>query len=332
MSITVRYYDGVTAVAQQATLSHQGEYVLLSVAHKHLHYKLKQLKIHPKLGHALATIDLPDGGYVELLQADVPEWLYPSQQQRVFWQRLWVWENKLHYIAISMIGILMFVFVLVQYGIPRAAKYIAYSLPDATEQLLAKHTLASLDKILFTPTKVPVTKQQHIQQLFQQTFNPPPQIQLVFRESKIGANALALPNGTIVMTDDLLTLAENDYQLLAVLAHELGHIEGRHGLRSALSVAGIGIVVGGITGDIDSMVSAMPTIFLQLRYSRDFELEADEYAHQSLTQHNIPLHHFADILIKLSKQHDDDSNSSSNDYWQTHPHVQERVKPFLKSE
>lgn len=49
---------------------------------------------------------------------------------------------------------------------------------------------------------------------------------------QIGANAFALPDGTLVVTDELVELAgDNDDEVLAVLAHELGHIHERHGLR-----------------------------------------------------------------------------------------------------
>ena len=40
--------------------------------------------------------------------------------------------------------------------------------------------------------------------------------------------ALALPGGIIVVTDDMVNLAANDPELLAVLAHEMGHLRGRH--------------------------------------------------------------------------------------------------------
>ena len=330
MTISVRYYDGITAAAQVAVLSAEGDVVLLTVADKTQRYSLKKLKINPQLGHVFPTIDLPDEGYIELLQADVPAWLLPHKHQRLFWQRLWHWENKLHYIALSMLGILAFAYVLVTYGIPKMAQGVAHSLPPATEQVLAQHTLKSLDYVLFQPTKVPIAKQQHIQQLFKQRLQPAAHINLVFRDSEIGANALALPNGTIVITDDLVSLAKNDNELLAVLAHELGHVQARHGLRSALSAAGLGIMVSTLTGDVESTIAAIPTVFLQLSYSRDFEREADQFAYDTMLKHDIPLHYFADILLSLASQHN--ANSEANDYQQTHPNVQERIQPFLKAQ
>src|SRR2546426_7673245 len=46
-------------------------------------------------------------------------------------------------------------------------------------------------------------------------------MRLEFRASRIiGPNAFALPSGIIVVTDQLVRLARNDEQVLAVLAHE----------------------------------------------------------------------------------------------------------------
>jgi len=328
MSIHVRYYDGITATAHRATIEPHGEHIVLSVQGKQQQYAVKHIKVHPSLGHVYPTIDLPDDGYIELLQAEVPEWLHPSQQ-RLFWQRLWQWENKLHYVLFSSIAILVLLFALVRYGVPVAAKTIANNLPASTEQILGQQSLKALDSFLFKPSTITTLEQQRLHKLFQTTLKPPTHVQLMFRNSAIGANALALPSGIIILTDDLVHLAENDQELLAVLAHELGHIEQRHGLRSALSAAGVGVILGALTGDMESLISAMPTILIQLQYSRDFELEADLYAHQTLMKQNIPLHHFADILLRLS-QDTKETGDKKQAYWQTHPDTHERIKPFLE--
>src|SRR5437764_1298137 len=67
-------------------------------------------------------------------------------------------------------------------------------------------------------------------------------IRLLVRNSEqLGANALALPDGTIVVTDWMVRLVQTrdnrlddagKDQLAAVLAHEVGHIEHRHTARA----------------------------------------------------------------------------------------------------
>ena len=86
----------------------------------------------------------------------------------------------------------------------------------------------------------------------------------------MGANAFALPNGTIVVTDDLVKLAEHDDELVAVLAHEIGHVVSRHALRRVLQDSGVMLLVAGITGDIvsiSSLAAALPTLLIEAKYS-----------------------------------------------------------------
>ena len=59
--------------------------------------------------------------------------------------------------------------------------------------------------------------------------------QIEFRAMKgQGANAFALPSGTIVISDELVLLAEDDREIVAVLAHECAHVRHRHVLRAVL--------------------------------------------------------------------------------------------------
>ncbi len=63
---------------------------------------------------------------------------------------------------------------------------------------------------------------------------------LNFREGgAIGPNAFALPSGTIILTDELVDIAGDDNDMvLAVLAHEIGHVDKKHSLRQIYRAAG----------------------------------------------------------------------------------------------
>lgn len=106
---------------------------------------------------------------------------------------------------------------------------------------------------------------------------------LLFRRMQFGgdqlANAFALPDGTIMLTDRLAELAE-DGELTAVFAHEIGHARERHGVRQlaqAVGAAGLGaLIFGDITG-------ALGAALVSSGYSRAFEREADCFAYRALS-------------------------------------------------
>ena len=47
----------------------------------------------------------------------------------------------------------------------------------------------------------------------------------------MGLNAAALPNNTIIVTDELVKLNGADEEVLAVLAHEQGHLVQKHSMQ-----------------------------------------------------------------------------------------------------
>ncbi|WP_163071438.1 M48 family metalloprotease, partial [Acinetobacter baumannii] len=64
------------------------------------------------------------------------------------------------------------------------------------------------------------------------------------------ANAIALPGGKIYVFEGLLDKAENVDELAGVLAHELGHVKNRDGLRNMIYNGGTSFLIGLLFGDI----------------------------------------------------------------------------------
>ena len=79
-------------------------------------------------------------------------------------------------------------------------------MPPGMDTSLGESTLAAIDNSLMQPTQLSATEKQRIQAAWQQVEGTlsaaqVPDWRLVFRKSRIGPNAFALPGGTIVMTD-----------------------------------------------------------------------------------------------------------------------------------
>ena len=89
---------------------------------------------------------------------------------------------------------------------------------------------------------------------------------------------MALPSGTLIVTDAFVMLAANDDEIVSVLAHEAGHVEHHHGLRLVFQNSVVALVITWLVGDVSTLLAAAPTALLQAKYSRDFERDADAYA------------------------------------------------------
>jgi predicted Zn-dependent protease len=87
-----------------------------------------------------------------------------------------------------------------------------------------------------------------------------------------------------------------------------------------------------ITGDIASISSigaALPTLMLQLKFSREFEAEADDFAIQYLKENNVSTEPLLGLLKSLDDSYDEDNPEVSN-YFSSHPATIERIKKLRR--
>jgi Zn-dependent protease with chaperone function len=93
------------------------------------------------------------------------------------------------------------------------------------------------------------------------------------------ANAVTLP-GHLYVLGGLIEQANNVDEVAGVIAHELGHLANRDGVRALLKGGGLSLVLGSLLGDFvggSAVIFASETL-LKLSYSRQREAEADYYA------------------------------------------------------
>jgi predicted Zn-dependent protease len=94
-------------------------------------------------------------------------------------------------------------------------------------------------------------------------------------------NAFACPGGFIYIYKGLMKQMDNEAQLAAVLAHEVGHVVARHSMKRLQAAYGYSILMEVALGDklsqtAQQMVNAAAGLIL-LGYGRDNEYEADDY-------------------------------------------------------
>lgn len=309
--IDATYFDGQTTRSQPVTLVIDKRVVTVRGVNLRLSIRLSQLVISERLLHAPRILRFPKGGLIEVSDPALDKLLAANRYHDprvVLWQQNW---------QLSLLALVSLLAVLIsgyQWGLPVVADKVAQHLPVSLEKKLGDETLAMLDKGYMSASKLDPVDQARLLRLFsglQQPRGEKTPYRLEFRHSKVGPNAFALPNGVIVMTDQLVMLARNDQAVLAVLGHELGHLQRRHSARRVLQALGVGVVMNLFMGDVSSALVAVPTFLLDKKYSRDFEREADIYAIDMMRVNGIPLTPMAEFFEKMKVMHAD-SDSADN--------------------
>ena len=177
----------------------------------------------------------------------------------------------------------LLLFGAISYGLPAGA-YIAVKLtPDPIIALIDDGVVITIDRTVLGVSQLPEPRQNELTEKFRDmiqrsgALDEPPNL-LFRRGGVIGANAFALPGGTVIVTDELVALADKDDQILGVLAHELGHVIHFHSLQQIYRALGLSFLIAAAVGDpgpIIEDVVAHGALLLSLSYSRQFELDAD---------------------------------------------------------
>jgi Zn-dependent protease with chaperone function len=296
-------------------------------------YPLESVRFSDRLGNMPRSIYLSDGCVCETDDNDgIDAFLRELKRHRgsLILHHL---ESKLRYVVTALITTALFSYVFVLYGLPSIAEHVAHKIPAPVVYNIGTGTLQTLDKLLLQPSELAPARQKELSDYFMRYVNNDrewPKIRLAFRSGRMGPNAMALPDGTIVFTDDLVNLAQNDAELLGVFFHELGHVQKRHAIRTVLQDSAFYLLISAITGDAtsaSSLLAALPTMLVESNYSREMEVEADDYAYAMMERYRIPHRHFAEILTRLL-EHTPEPENERGEYLSSHPLTPSRIEKF----
>src|SRR5438270_114716 len=277
--------------------------------------------------------------------ANTPRWLYlPGggacvtsdnavvdriTRERRYERTLHEWESRPADAALAVALVVGMRWLLVDRGVPVAFEHIAGHIPVEAEAALGRETLRALDERMMRKSTLPASKQDSLRAKFAgmvRAAGETAPYTLEFRESFVGANAFALPSGTIIVTDGLVRLSRSDDEVLGVLAHELGHVKHRHTMRRLLEGSVTALIIAGVTGDVastTSLAAAAPTVLLQTKYSRDNEREADAYAVQMMRRADLDPTPLARILTRMERSGGGRGRNIPT-FLSTHPRTGER--------
>jgi Zn-dependent protease with chaperone function len=256
-----------------------------------------------------------------------PGWVERSQQS---WRVMMV-----SLVALSLLAVVFYV-----WGLPQLTRSVVPLIPRAVDAQIGQTVLEQLDARLLKPSQLPEEQKQRITarlelELRKSAATRDIRHRLVFRASRIGPNAFALPDGTIVVTDELVHLASTEDMVLGVLGHEWGHVLHRHAMRQVIQTGAVQMAISAAMGDYASVMVTAPVILASMGYSRDFEREADEESVRFMRGAGISPAVMADFFGLMRNWQEDKRAKSGKSMGigilSSHPDDAERIEFFRRA-
>lgn len=115
-------------------------------------------------------------------------------------------------------------------------------------------------------------------------------------------NAVALPGGRIYLFDGLLRRADSPDEVAGVIAHEIGHVQHRDGMRRLLQAGGTSFLIGLLFGDITGggAVIFVSRALLNASHSREAETNADEFAIATMRRLGRSPAPMGELLVRMT--------------------------------
>jgi len=340
------YFDGCTGRLHPASLTVAAGHLLIAAPDVDRRIALDAVHVTEPFASAPLVLRLDGGGTCEIedgaAQRQLLDALGYRKSRVVRWQERWPG-------AVLALALLVALLALTYLrGVPAIAERIATGLPASVDKEIGQLALAGLEaQGTLAPSHLDDAQVAEVVALLARArpAHPRMPLRLLVRAAgkqdgnELGPNALALPDGTIVVTDEMvrLVLAGNNQldaagraQLLGVIGHEIGHVEGRHTIRTLTSSSLSSALSVVLFGDFSSVGVVLPSLLTQLQYSRDAELEADNYAVGVLHRNGLAPDALAATLEALERQHPVEHHvprwlSHSLSYLSTHPATTERI-------
>lgn len=293
-----------------------------------------RVEISQRVGSIPRRLTFPDGSVFETGDNDgVDAWLSQHKGARTgLVHSLEAFRPRLIVFTLAVVLLVMAIF---RYAVPVLVEVAVWVTPPVVPEMIGSGALASLDGTLLHPSKLAgdrkATLSQEFQKLAAVSEGGAGAYKLEFRDGgPIGPNAFALPDGSLIVTDDLIKLAgSDDVMVLGVLGHEIGHVEHQHTLRQIYRMAGVTALILLVAGDVGSGVQDILTqgsAILSLSYSRADEAEADRRSVEIMRAAGYDPAALARFFARLQATTGDHGKTSM---LATHPGTPERQRAVI---
>ncbi|NVK31660.1 MAG: M48 family metallopeptidase [Gammaproteobacteria bacterium] len=291
MNIQGTWFDGYQSKPQPAQLTFNPDGLRLSLPDRQLDFLYAALTVSEQYRNGHYQIQVRNPPFAD---GTIECELAPDQQQYILAQgaksstRWAAWHHP-NTLITSLIALVLVIVVAVKWLLPglamAAAPFIPQSFADGIGEAAYEYLYQSEvqpAQLLSEKTKRMI--EANFDELSRES-QEPARLEIVSLQASnsIGPNALALPNRTILLTEELVEQLDGDLDAVnAVLAHELGHLAYYHSMQALFSYMGLSAMSAVLFGDVSGAVTYLPALAMQMDYSRTAEAEADRFARDLL--------------------------------------------------
>lgn len=333
-SFSGRFFDGESAAAQTVTVVLGNEALIIELANRRISWAYSNLVLATGTSHEIrlserehadALLILPSSAR-SVLQQSAPELFAHTRQRRQF-----------TFLVAALIGGAAIVAAVLFIGVPAASGPLAKATPKSFETRIGGNMAAQIT-VIFRLCKGEATDDAlaEIRPVIDDlVLNADVGFPIIFQFINTPApNAFALPGGQVMATAGLLDALGSDQEaFFAVVAHELGHVQARDGLRAFYRNAGLGVALEIITGGSGAAQQAvlLGGQISQLRFTRMQEQAADETAFEILEGADLDPAALARAFEKIeahAKARTDQDQNANDDmpgWLSTHPNTDTRI-------
>jgi Zn-dependent protease with chaperone function len=335
-SATLRSVEGLFTVESEDGLSLSG--------------KIEDIEVSDRLGNVERKLAFEDGSVFSTEDNAAVDSLF--HQNKSISGFVHAFESNTGWVAFALVAIVVFSFSFFKWGLPWASNQIADALPHKTNELIGQGGLEFLDEYIFDESELDEKQIEQIRAHFVVELLPlePSSAAIDYRlhfrkwgsEKRGIPNALALPSGDIVLTDKFVELTQSQDEIDAVLLHEMGHVQNRHGLQMLIEGSIVTVIVMLVTGDNSGIVDmglGVGSLLVSSNYARGHESEADLYAFERMLDAQMDPQAFSNIMRRMTEymqgtktrsgdqlREAKDEDRNLMDYLSSHPNTAERIE------
>ena len=335
-SLTAHWFDGQQGQAQP---------VEVRLEDGQLHFGGQQLPLSrvqwpERLRHGRRLMVLQGGGVLSFPDAAAFDAWADATGHRPGLIERWQLSWQLALIALALVTAMFAAGW--RWGLPALSDRLVDHIPLSAEQPIGDQVMAMVDKQWLRPSQLSDAEQQAWRERFGRMLASarasgmavPEHWQLHFRRTSatLGPNAFALPGGQMCVTDELIELLKDEPDaVLTILAHEAGHVQHRHGMRTGIRAGVVAAAAAIWLGDYSSFLSGLPVLLATNGYRRDHEREADAFAREAARRGGVDPARMAIFFERIREKYGDSAESPLAISFSSHPADSERIA-FFKAE